>query len=150
MARSNNLQTLETLNNGEELVFLYQLTEGHTSSSFACHIAAQVGLPQEVVQRGIQVGGLDFRLLMFIHAKAVTDLFKYFLGSLKIFEVVNKHTCDIPRLCRVLPLLIPLTRWSSRRAKSPAFSIFLSDFFADGPFFMSTVVYGITVGHIDL
>ena len=53
-------QTLETLNNGEELVFLYQLTEGHTSSSFACHIAAQVGLPQEVVQRGIQVSWFLF------------------------------------------------------------------------------------------
>ena len=48
-------QTLETLHNGEELVFLYQLIEGHTSSSFACHVAAQVGLPQEVVKRGIEV-----------------------------------------------------------------------------------------------
>ena len=60
------------------------------------------------------------------------------------------HTCDIPRSPRVLPLLTPLTRWSSRRAKFPAFCIFLSDFFANQPFFMSTVVYGITVCHIDL
>ena len=60
------------------------------------------------------------------------------------------HTCDIPGSRPVLPLLTPLIRWSSRRAKSPAFSIFLSDFFADRPFFMSTVVYGITVSRIDL
>ena len=57
--------------------------------------------------------------------------------------IVDHHTCDIPRFHRDFPILTPFTRRSSRRAKSPAFSIFLSDFFADRPIFMSTVVYGI-------
>ena len=35
----------------------------------------------------------------------------------------------------------PLTRRSSWRAHSPAFIIVLTDFFADWPFFMFTVVY---------
>ncbi|KAL4235524.1 MutS protein 5 [Mactra antiquata] len=50
--------TLETLHNGEELVFLYQLIEGHTSSSYACHVASQAGLPDHIVKRGIQVSEL--------------------------------------------------------------------------------------------
>ena len=53
------------------------------------------------------------------------------------------HTCDISQSCRVFPILNPFTRRSSRWAKSPAFSILLSVFFADRPIFMSTVVYGI-------
>ena len=61
----------------------------------------------------------------------------------KGFTIYGQHTCDIPRSRRVFPILTPFTRRSSRRAKSPACSIFLSDFFADRPIFMSTVVYGI-------
>jgi hypothetical protein len=49
------IQTLETLHNGEELVFLYQLVEGHTSSSYACHVATQAGLPSTIVKRGTEV-----------------------------------------------------------------------------------------------
>ena len=48
-------QTLESLHNGEELVFLYQLVEGHTSSSYASHVAIQAGLPSAIVQRGNEV-----------------------------------------------------------------------------------------------
>ncbi|WAR24393.1 MSH5-like protein, partial [Mya arenaria] len=43
--------TLESLHNGEELVFLYQLVEGHTSSSYACHVAAKAGLPPAIIRR---------------------------------------------------------------------------------------------------
>ncbi|KAK6178854.1 hypothetical protein SNE40_011344 [Patella caerulea] len=50
--------TLDTLHNGEDLVFLYQIVEGHTSSSYASHVAAKVGLPQEIVKRGIEVSDL--------------------------------------------------------------------------------------------
>lgn len=50
--------TLETLHNGEELVFLYQLVEGHTSSSYACHVAAQAGLPEDIVKRGNEASNL--------------------------------------------------------------------------------------------
>ncbi|XP_060592976.1 mutS protein homolog 5-like [Ruditapes philippinarum] len=50
--------TLETLHNGEELVFLYQLVEGHTSSSYACHVATQAGLPSTIVKRGTEVSQL--------------------------------------------------------------------------------------------
>ena len=49
------LQTMEFLRDGEELVFLYQLTEGGTNSSYACHIAAQADLPPEIVSRAKEV-----------------------------------------------------------------------------------------------
>ena len=49
-------QTLDTLMNGAELVFLYQIKEGSASSSHACYIAAQVGLSQHIVKRGVMVG----------------------------------------------------------------------------------------------
>ncbi|XP_052776091.1 mutS protein homolog 5-like [Mya arenaria] len=50
--------TLESLHNGEELVFLYQLVEGHTSSSYACHVAAKAGLPPAIIRRGIEASEL--------------------------------------------------------------------------------------------
>ncbi|KAL5016536.1 hypothetical protein ScPMuIL_006125 [Solemya velum] len=60
LQRSPLLQymTMETLHDGEELVFLYQLVEGHTNSSYASHIASQVGLPREIIKRGIEVSDL--------------------------------------------------------------------------------------------
>ncbi|GFO04709.1 muts protein homolog 5-like, partial [Plakobranchus ocellatus] len=52
------LLTLDTLMNGGDLVFLYQIKEGSASSSYACHIAAQVGIPQNIIKRGQQVSEL--------------------------------------------------------------------------------------------
>ena len=49
------LQMMEVLRDGCELVFLYQLVNGHSNSSFACHIASMAGLPQEIVDRGNEV-----------------------------------------------------------------------------------------------
>ena len=46
---------METLQDKDELVFLYQLIPGHCDSSHACHIASLAGVPSEVVQRGVQV-----------------------------------------------------------------------------------------------
>ena len=68
---------------------------------------------------------------------------KLFTGTLRINQPTNFHTCDIPRSRRVFPILSPFTRRSSRRAKSPAFSIVLSVFFFRLTNFMSTVIYGI-------
>ena len=48
-------QTMETLQEDGELVFLYHLTTGHTSSSYAAHTALQAGLPPDIVRRGQQV-----------------------------------------------------------------------------------------------
>ena len=48
-------QTLETVRDGEELLFLYHLIEGHVKTSYASHIALQAGLPQELVKRGTEV-----------------------------------------------------------------------------------------------
>ncbi|BFY99597.1 hypothetical protein BsWGS_02637 [Bradybaena similaris] len=50
--------TFDTVMNGEELVFLYQMKEGHTSSSYAFNIALNVGLPQAIVKRAKQVSDL--------------------------------------------------------------------------------------------
>ena len=46
---------MEVLQDGEELVFLYQLEPGKTDTSYACHIAAMMGLAPELVQRGAKV-----------------------------------------------------------------------------------------------
>lgn len=48
-------QTMDTLNENGELIFLYQLTQGHSDTSYACHIAANVGLPQSIIKRGALV-----------------------------------------------------------------------------------------------
>ena len=48
-------QTMEVLREGEELVFLYQLIPGKSDTSYACHIAASVGLPKELVTRAAEV-----------------------------------------------------------------------------------------------
>lgn len=49
--------TLETLRDKEsdDLVFLYQLTEGVASCSFAAYIALLAGVPKNIVVRGREV-----------------------------------------------------------------------------------------------
>ncbi len=41
------------------LVFLYQLVDGSTNTSFACHVASVAGIPRAVVARGkaVRAGG---------------------------------------------------------------------------------------------
>ncbi|XP_071511736.1 mutS protein homolog 5-like, partial [Diadema antillarum] len=51
-------QTMDVLENEGELVFLYQLTNGHANYSHAGHIALTAGLPEELVNRGKQVSKL--------------------------------------------------------------------------------------------
>jgi len=48
-------QTMEVMQEEEELVFLYQLVDGHADSSFACHIASLAGIPDELIKRAHQV-----------------------------------------------------------------------------------------------
>ena len=55
------LQTMDCLQDGDELVFLYQLVKGQTSTSYACQVAAAMGLPPQVVARGAQVMDLISR-----------------------------------------------------------------------------------------
>ncbi|KAL5486410.1 hypothetical protein EMCRGX_G018880 [Ephydatia muelleri] len=50
--------TMDTLRDGDELVFLYQLVPGLSDISYACHIAAGVGLPTNIVQRAAEVSEL--------------------------------------------------------------------------------------------
>jgi DNA mismatch repair protein MSH5 len=51
-------QTMEVLEEGHELVFLYHLRDGQSDSSQACHIAASVGLPKDIVERGAEVSDM--------------------------------------------------------------------------------------------
>ncbi|XP_071799824.1 mutS protein homolog 5-like isoform X1 [Asterias amurensis] len=51
-------QTMEVLHNEDEMVFLYQLIEGHANYSYANYISAQAGLPEELLTRGKQVSEL--------------------------------------------------------------------------------------------
>ncbi|XP_069552113.1 mutS protein homolog 5 [Brachyistius frenatus] len=53
-----SLLTLETAVDGDELVFLYQLKEGICQSSYAANIATLAGLPNCLVQRGVEVSEL--------------------------------------------------------------------------------------------
>jgi hypothetical protein len=46
---------MESMQNGDELVFLYQLVDGYTNTSYACHIAALAGISDDLVQRGHEV-----------------------------------------------------------------------------------------------
>ncbi|XP_069491252.1 mutS protein homolog 5 isoform X2 [Ambystoma mexicanum] len=50
--------TLETYQDGEELVFFYQLKEGVATASHAANIAALAGMPAKVIKRGVEVSEL--------------------------------------------------------------------------------------------
>lgn len=43
------------MQNGAELVFLYQLIDGYTNTSYACHIASLAGISSDLVKRGNEV-----------------------------------------------------------------------------------------------
>ncbi|XP_047590534.1 mutS protein homolog 5 isoform X2 [Lutra lutra] len=50
--------TMETCEDGDELVFFYQVCEGIAKSSHASHTAAQAGLPDQLLTRGKEVSDL--------------------------------------------------------------------------------------------
>ncbi|XP_061413891.1 mutS protein homolog 5 isoform X1 [Lethenteron reissneri] len=50
-----SLQTFETVQEGEELVFLYQLRDGAANSSLAVNVAQNTGLPAKLLQRATEV-----------------------------------------------------------------------------------------------
>nr|XP_006811330.1 PREDICTED: mutS protein homolog 5-like [Saccoglossus kowalevskii] len=50
-----SFQTLEALQDGNDLVFLYQLIDGHATCSYAHHIAAVAGLPDKLIHRAKHV-----------------------------------------------------------------------------------------------
>ncbi|XP_048763209.2 mutS protein homolog 5-like [Ostrea edulis] len=50
--------TMDSLTEEGELLFLYQLVEGHAKSSYASHVALQAGLPEKIIQRGVEVSEL--------------------------------------------------------------------------------------------
>ena len=55
-----SLQTMETLHQGEELIFLYQLIQGSCDTSYAGHVASVAGLPEHIVRRGNQVTNISY------------------------------------------------------------------------------------------
>lgn len=52
---------MDTLEDKDELVFLYQLVSGTTSASYACQVAAAMGLPPKIIARGTQITDLISR-----------------------------------------------------------------------------------------
>ncbi|XP_061255100.1 mutS protein homolog 5 isoform X2 [Bos javanicus] len=50
--------TMETCEDGDDLVFFYQVCEGVARASHASHTAAQAGLPEKLIARGKQVSDL--------------------------------------------------------------------------------------------
>ncbi|XP_064626771.1 mutS protein homolog 5-like [Lineus longissimus] len=51
-------QMMEVLQDHDDLVFLYQLITGHANFSYASHVAAEAGLPKEIICRGKEVSKL--------------------------------------------------------------------------------------------
>lgn len=50
-----SFKTMETCEDGNDLVFFYQVCEGVAKASHASHTAAQAGLPDKLVARGKEV-----------------------------------------------------------------------------------------------
>ncbi|XP_024594345.1 mutS protein homolog 5 isoform X4 [Neophocaena asiaeorientalis asiaeorientalis] len=50
--------TMETCEDGNDLVFFYQVCEGVANASHASHTAAQAGLPEKLIARGKEVSDL--------------------------------------------------------------------------------------------
>ncbi|XP_056673878.1 mutS protein homolog 5 isoform X4 [Monodelphis domestica] len=50
--------TMETCEDGNELIFFYQVREGVANASHASHTAAQAGLPVKLITRGVEVSEL--------------------------------------------------------------------------------------------
>lgn len=46
---------METCEDGDDLVFFYQLCQGVASASHASYTAAQAGLPDQLIARGKEV-----------------------------------------------------------------------------------------------
>lgn len=46
---------METCEDGNDLVFFYQVCEGVANASHASHTAAQAGLPDKLIARGKEV-----------------------------------------------------------------------------------------------
>ncbi|XP_065829272.1 mutS protein homolog 5-like isoform X2 [Oscarella lobularis] len=53
-----HFQTMDVMCDGDDLIFLYELKDGQTTSSHACHIAAEAGVPEEVIVRAKEVSKL--------------------------------------------------------------------------------------------
>lgn len=58
---SLSTQTMDTVHDDNDLVFLYKLIRGQTSSSYACKVAAAMGIEQSIVERGSEVTELISR-----------------------------------------------------------------------------------------
>lgn len=50
-----SFKTMETCEDGNDLVFFYQVCEGVANASHASHTAAQAGLPEKLIARGKEV-----------------------------------------------------------------------------------------------
>ena len=46
---------METMHDSDELVFLYKLVRGQTGSSYACKVAASMGIEKSIIERGSEV-----------------------------------------------------------------------------------------------
>ncbi len=65
------------MQNGDELVFLYQLADGYTNTSYACHIAALAGISSDLVQRGHEVCTCCIVFCFYIKVPIVTAIERF-------------------------------------------------------------------------
>ncbi|KAL8601015.1 hypothetical protein ACOMHN_030672 [Nucella lapillus] len=93
---------------GGDLVFLYHLTQGHTSSSFAAHTALQAGLTPELVNRGKQVSTLlsQYRPVPPMDDSSTDTQFKRYEKIVERFVHLDLQTSDVKSFLQqfVLPV----------------------------------------------
>ncbi|XP_046851108.1 mutS protein homolog 5-like [Xenia sp. Carnegie-2017] len=92
-----DFQTMETMENGDELVFLYQLVDGYTKTSYACHIATLAGLPKHLVKRSYEILDLlrNNKAIERIHSQENDEERKSNHEIVDSFLALDLENCDI-------------------------------------------------------
>ncbi|CAL1542302.1 unnamed protein product [Lymnaea stagnalis] len=125
LPKSRQIQflTLETVMNEGQLVFLYQIKEGHTSSSYACNIAAQVGMPASVIQRGNEVSSLlsQYKAVPHMRDSQTIQQNERHEKIVEAFLRLDLDTDDIQAFVTgfVLPMLNKSTASDQQSSKTP-------------------------------
>ena len=97
-------QTMESMQNGDELVFLYQLVDGHTNTSYACHIAALAGISNDLVQRGHEILDLirNNKTIKRKGSKENDEEVKRYSSIVKSFLALDLENADVTSFLKTL------------------------------------------------
>lgn len=99
LSLSISFKTMETCEDGDDLVFFYQVCEGIAKASHASHTAAQAGLPDQLLTRGKEVrakGQTPLSGLPTIVTAPLRSLAFWSMGFLTIFFPFSYPTPSPP------------------------------------------------------